>query len=262
MVGRGREKCKDRVMAKKRDRPSSTAADQAPCPQMWVDERLGHRFRDLDLLRQGLTHASVHSGQEESSNRLQQHNERLEFLGDTMLGAAIGAMAFAYYPDADEGLLSRVKSQLVSRKTLARAWDAHGLQPLAIIGPQMQHPLPISVRANLLEGLLGAIYLDGGWEAVYEAVQRLLGPALESLGAEGVAADTKNALQMWCLQHYQRLPEYHCERCGGTDHDPIFRAQVQIADHTTTAIGNSRRQAERNAAAALLQLLQATTVGQ
>lgn len=246
-------------MAKKRGQNAAKEhTETAACPSVLVAERVGYQFGDVGLLRQGVTHASVHSGQGSSEGRLQEHNERLEFLGDALLGAAIGAMAFAHYPDAAEGHLSRVKSQLVSRKVLAQVWDAHELQPIATIGPQMRLPLPVSVRANLLEGLLGAIYLDGGWDALYQAVQRLLGPVLQALGTEGVAADCKNILQMWCLEHYQQLPEYVCERCGGSDHAPIFRALVTIADARADAIGNSRRQAERNAATALLHMLQGT----
>lgn len=223
--------------------------------QQAIAQRLGFNFQDLDLLRQGLTHASHCCAQQDASARLNEHNERLEFLGDAILGSVIADLLFLHYAQADEGQLSRAKSQLASRKTLARVWKQWELMPLAILGPQISSTPPTSVCANLLEGLIGAMFRDQGWAATYQAVQKLLAHEIQALGEE-VACDAKNALQMWCLAHHQQLPGYTCQRCGGSDHAPRFCASAHILNSFAEAEGCSRRSAEQAAAALLLARLQ------
>lgn len=216
----------------------------------------GHRFADPGILEQGLTHASACSHLADAQARRSGHNERLEFLGDAFLGAAVAYLLYQRFPASDEGFLSRCKSQLVSRKTLARAFDHHQLLPHAILGGQMSSGVPSSVRANLAEGLLGAILLDGGWPALCTAVNHFLSAEFEQVANEP-RSDAKNALQMWCLEHYRLLPTYECQRCGGSDHAPRFQATVRIQGSTAQAEGGSRRGAETRAAADLLAQLQA-----
>lgn len=219
-----------------------------------VQAATGHSFSDTDLLIQGLTHASACSGQSDAGQRLVQHNERLEFLGDALLGAAVAQVLYHHHQQANEGFLSRCKSRLVSRKALAIAIDRHHLMAHAILGPQMKHGVPISVRANIAEGLLGAIYLDGGWAALCTAVEQLLAVEWQSI-SEDSGSDAKNALQMWCLEHHRNLPTYESERSGGSDHAPTFVATVSIADYSAMGEGGSRRAAETRAAGALIDQL-------
>ena len=122
----------------------------------------GHRFADLHLLEQGLSHASTCSHIEDPKERLAGHNERLEFLGDAMLGAAVAYMLYERFPEADEGFMSRCKGQLVSRKTLAKAMHQHGLLHYAHLGNQMDQDTPTSVLANLAEGLWGLFISTAG----------------------------------------------------------------------------------------------------
>ncbi|TVR45090.1 MAG: hypothetical protein EA402_05120 [Planctomycetota bacterium] len=211
----------------------------------------GHRFADFRLLEQGMTHASWCSHQSDPDLRRAAHNERLEFLGDAMLGAAVGYVLYRRFPEADEGFLSRCKSTLVSRKVLAQAMDRCGLMPHARLGMQMNGGIPLSVRANLAEGLLGAVFLDGGWPALLCAVSVFLKEDIE-LAQGGSPTDAKNHLQSWCLEHHGTLPSYRCERRGGSDHAPRFVAVVEIADLRAEGEASSRRRAEAKAAAQLL----------
>jgi ribonuclease-3 len=214
----------------------------------------GHRFADLHLLEQGLSHASTCSHIEDPKERLAGHNERLEFLGDAMLGAAVAYMLYERFPEADEGFMSRCKGQLVSRKTLAKAMHQHGLLRYAHLGNQMDQDAPTSVLANLAEGLLGAIYLDGGWLPLRHAVSALLDAQFTET-ADKPPSDAKNSLQMWGLEHHRLLPVYQSERCGGSDHEPRFHSTVRVGEHHASAQGSSRRNAEANAATELLKRL-------
>ncbi len=214
----------------------------------------GHRFADYRLLDQGLTHASVCSHLEDPQERLAGHNERLEFLGDAMLGAAVGYVLYEQFPEADEGFMSRCKGQLVSRKALAQAMRQHDLVRFAHLGNQIDQNIPQSVLANLAEGLLGAIYMDGGWTPLRHAVEALLSDQISAI-SKNPPSDAKNTLQMWGLEHHRLLPSYNSVRSGGSDHEPCFTSTVTVGKFQATAEGTSRRKAEANAAARLLNKL-------
>ncbi len=215
-----------------------------------VAAALGHRFANSSLLLQACTHTSRCGAQATPADKRRDANERMEFLGDALLGAALCALLFQRFPDLDEGPLSRLKSSLVSRATLARAIEDTGLLAHCLVGQQMSLPWPDSVKANFAESLLGAIHLDGGWEAMATAVERLLGSRLADPGIGD--EDARMRLQVWCLEHHKLLPAYTCERSGGTDHEPIFRATAIIAGQQASGEGSSRRRAEAAAATALM----------
>jgi ribonuclease-3 len=208
----------------------------------------GHAFRERGLLLRACTHSS-HPGRGPESN------ERFEFLGDALLGAALALLIHERFPAADEGQLSRLKSHLVSRSTLARAGEAAGVLAHCLVGAQMGGAWPDSVKANLVEALLAAIYFDGGWPALVEAVRRLLAGRIEDPDAG--REDARMRLQVWSLEHHQRLPEYVSARAGGSDHQPEFAAVVSIAGLSAEGRGGSRRRAEAAAAGALLALVDA-----
>lgn len=222
---------------------------------------LGHRFADRDLLLRACTHSSRLGAQASATRRLTEANERLEFLGDAMLGGALCQRLYHRSPGADEGVLSREKALLASRTTLARLFTANGLEDLCLLGAQMARPLPDSVKANLMEALLGAIFLDGGWDALVVAVDRLY--AGELSGSATSDRDAKTALQEWALAHHRSLPVYRCERSGGSDHEPSFTATVTVGDLSASGSGTSRRRAELAAAAGLaLQLRSSSASGE
>lgn len=218
-----------------------------------VAATLGYRVRDQRLLSRAFTHASRCGAQATLAEKLRDANERLEFLGDAVLGAAIAQLLFERFPEADEGQLSRLRSTLASRATLARAIEAIGLLPHCLVGAQMGPRFemwPDSVKANLMESILAAVHLDGGWDPLRVAVALLLGPWIDD--PEAGRRDARMRLQEWSLEHHKRLPDYTCERSGGTDHQPEFSATVGVAGRTAAGRGTSRRRAEAAAAEAFL----------
>lgn len=218
-----------------------------------VAQATGHRMADADLLRQGCTHASACGAQATPATKRQQANERLEFLGDAVLGAALCDLLCAAWPDADEGDLSRRKARLASRATLARIMEETGLLAHCRVGSVAGSDWPDSIKANLCEGILGAIYRDAGFPAARTAVERLYGSRLSD--AEGAADDARQRLQVWALAQHRRLPTYTCQQTGGTLHAPEFTATVAIGDQTAAGTGSSRRRAEEAAAAAFLAVV-------
>ncbi len=218
-----------------------------------IKQCLGHQFTNLELLKQAATHASACDSNASEQERLSDHNERMEFLGDTLLGASIGKLIYQEYPDANEGELSRIRSHLVSRQTLARAIEQTAILDHCRIGNNLQKPWPDSVKANIAEAILGAVFLDAGWAALDQAVQKLLGSFAESADQQQHLTDAKNQLQTWALKQHKALPSYQCQRDGGTDHEPRFTCTVHIADKSASASGSSKRQSEAKAAQALLE---------
>ncbi len=213
---------------------------------------LGHAFADSSHLQRALTHASWCGAQASNRDRLRDANERIEFLGDALLGAALCLLLVRRLPDASEGDLSRKKAQLASRATLARLMDRLAIAEHCRIGAQMQIPWPDSVKANLMESALAAIFLDAGWDACVAAVERWYG---DQLVDDDGGDDPKTALQEWALEEIGSLPTYASQRSGGSDHEPEFSATVTIADRVAHGHGRSRRKAEAAAAAAMLTQL-------
>jgi ribonuclease-3 len=221
-----------------------------------VETALGWRVGDAGLLARACTHASRCGAQATAAVRLAEANERLEFLGDALLGGALCLALYQRSAQASEGALSRRKSQLVSRETLARLIEASGLLAYCQVGQQMTVPWPDSVKANLMESILAAVYLDGGWGALVAAVERLYGERLAGV-ADDAPEDAKTALQEWALARRFKLPAYACERTGGSDHQPTFTATVTVGERTASGGGTSRRRAEVAAAQALLDQVRA-----
>lgn len=221
----------------------------------FAERVLGHRFRDPDLLLQGCTHASRLGAQASPDQRRRAANERMEFLGDAILGAAVALAVYRRHPGCDEGWLSRAKSALVSRAALARVAERCGLIAHAVIGGQVGPEPPDSVKANVVEGVIGAVFLDGGWDAGLAAVDRLLGEELAdpTLGD----ADPRMALQEWSLAQHQKLPAYATARSGGSDHAPEFTSTVSVGERSANGSGVSRKKAEAAAASALLAQIRA-----
>ncbi len=222
-----------------------------PANDALLEARLGHQFAAPALLAQALTHRS-HTGRD---------NERLEFLGDAVLGLVIGEELYRRLPLAEEGELTRLRASLVDAESLAAI--AAGLE----IGDHLRlgagelksggYRRP-SILADALEAIIGAVYLEGGLETARALVLRLYSARLASLPTKPVK-DPKTRLQEWLQSRGYELPAYELEAVWGEPHAQTFRAGCTVAALSLAATGEgaSRRRAEQEAAVALIALLEA-----
>ncbi|MGC8504421.1 MAG: ribonuclease III [Acidithiobacillus sp.] len=215
-----------------------------------LQEQLGYHFRDPQLLRQALTHRSAGG----------QHNERLEFLGDAALNFVAAAQLFSRFPKVSEGDLSRMRARLVREETLAEIAGQINLADVLILGPGEQRSGGArrhSIRADALEAVLGAAFLDGGFAAAEGIVSRLLESLMtEHLGGEELR-DPKTRLQEYLQGHGRALPIYELVEEKGQAHERRFVTRCVVSGaEETQAEDNSRRKAEQQAAALMLAQLQ------
>jgi ribonuclease-3 len=209
--------------------------------------RLGHPFADSTLLEQALTHRSTGGG----------HNERLEFLGDALLGLVIADELYRLRPHADEGELSRMRASLVRRETLAELARDLALGDHLRLGPgelKSGGYRRDSVLANGLEAVIGAAYLDGGFAAGRALLLRLYAERLANLPANAPDKDPKTQLQEYLQARGLPLPEYRVTNTSGEDHDRTFTVECLVdgAGEPFGGSGPSRRRAEQAAAARAL----------
>ena len=220
-----------------------------------IAEVLGVGCVSAERLQHALRHASSCDPRLSASERAQESNERLEFLGDAVLGGVVGWLLYERFPGATEGALTRLRARLVSRRSLAQAMRHSGLSDCAEVGSNLPRPWPESVLANLAEGLLGAVFVDGGWPAAVTAVKALLKDALAACDLDDNVVDSKNRVQEWSLAKTGSLPVYTTQRSGGSDHAPLFTCVVTVGDQQGMGEGPSRRKAEVAAAEDLLARL-------
>lgn len=208
-----------------------------------LEEVVGYVFKDPSLLRQALSHKSYAS---ESGSGV--YNERLEFLGDSVLAAVVAHALFTEYPDQPEGDLSKKKSLLVSRPSLA-AWGEEldlGAHLLLGVGEESTGGRTRqSLLANAVEALIGAIYLDGGYEPAAKFVRGWWATRHAGLAE----TDHKSRLQELLQKKYKSPPAYELTSSTGPDHDKVFKVRVRIADKPLgEGEGKSKKEAEQAAA--------------
>ncbi len=218
-----------------------------------LQSRLGHRFKDADLLRRALTHRS-HGAD---------HNERLEFLGDAVLNLAVSSLLFERFSGSDEGDLTRVRAHLVREESLHRAALMLGLPEVLKLSEGEARgggALRPSILADAVEGLLGAIYLDGGFDAAVALVRQLFGELISSTEAHSWHKDAKTELQEWLQGRHQPVPSYRIIATRGQAHAQTFvvEAAAPAYGYAEQGEGRSRRAAEQEAARSLLNRLQAS----
>ena len=212
----------------------------------------GHRFADASLLEQALTHRSAGAP----------HNERLEFLGDAVLGVLVAEALYARWPKADEGSLTRARAELVRESSLAGLARRLQVGERLTLGPgEMKsggHRRD-SILSDALEAVIGAIYLDAGFEACRSAVLPWFEEAVAAVPASKVGKDAKTRLQEWLQARQKPLPQYELKSESGEEHARVFVVRCVVADPPTSAEGEggSRRAAEQVAAEAVLQQLEA-----
>jgi ribonuclease-3 len=208
------------------------------------ERRIGYAFRDKALLVAALTHASG------AQHRLAS-NERLEVLGDAILGAVVCELLYVQYPDYLEGDLTKIKSVVVSRQTCAKISEALGLQEFLILGKGMsiQPNVPPSLLADVFESLAAAIYLDGGDASVREFIQRYMGPEIELAAAGELGGNYKSLLQQMAQRENGSTPTYQLLDEKGPDHSKCFKISAQIGrTQYQPAWGPNKKEAEQRAA--------------
>lgn len=217
-----------------------------------LQSRLQHSFNDPQLLARALTHRSFSS----------EHNERLEFLGDSVLNLAVAAMLFDQLRALPEGDLSRVRANLVKQDTLHQLAVGLGLPEVIRLGEGEArsggHKRP-SILADALEAVIGAVYLDAGFGAAQALVQRLFRDVQISPQMSAAAKDPKTELQEWLQGRKLKLPVYRVAGTLGAAHKQTFDVECEIPElgAAERGIGASRRAGEQAAAAAMLMTLKA-----
>ena len=214
-----------------------------------LEDRIGYKFADKELLERALTHISALSG----GNRAASY-QRLEFLGDHVLGLVISDMLYRAFPKANEGELSRRLADLVRKETCAEVARAMDLGPVLKLGSSESHAggrRRTTILADVCEALVGAVFIDGGYNAADELIarfwkERMLKP-LRPL------RDPKTILQEWAQARGLPTPDYRELARTGPHHDPEFRVAVVLPDRPPAeGIGSSKRAAEQAAAAEML----------
>lgn len=208
------------------------------------EERIGYVFTDKELLKCALTHASG------AETRLAS-NERLEFLGDAILGGIVCEMLYKLFPELLEGDLTQIKSAVVSRQTCARLSSNLGLGEFIIVGRGISAvaQFPSSLLSNTFESLVAAIYLDGGADCVREFIVRHLQGEIEIAHTGRGDLDYKSMLQQTIQREMNTTPTYVVIEEKGPDHSKQFLVSAQISGKTyTPAWGHNKKEAEQRAA--------------
>lgn len=218
----------------------------APVPPLFL-ERLGYGFRDPALLDQALTHRS-HGFP---------NNERLEFLGDGVLGCAVAEALYERFPDLPEGRLTPLRAALVREETLAEVAHALGVERLVRLGEGERQGAPEvrpSILADAVEAIFGAVFLDGGYEAARAAILRVYGARIDALDPDAEDKDAKTRLQETLQAQRLKLPEYRVTAVRGAAHRATFEVECVVEDLGLRALGTgtSRRRAEQQAAEGVL----------
>ena len=208
-----------------------------------LESIIGYCFEDTAILKEALTHKSF-----AGEHRATHHNERLEFLGDSILGAIVADYIYSQCPHSEEGVLSKIKSNLVSRHNLylwAKQLElgrflrlGHG--ELSTGGRQRD-----SILSNAMEAVLGAVYLDGG----YEAAQQVILPWVRTQELTQDSGDYKSILQEYVQKRTRDVPQYEVVQTVGPEHDKIFTVEVSIdGKKVGVGKGHSKKLAEQDAA--------------
>ena len=222
-----------------------------------LEERLQYRFQSAELLQQAVTHRSYGIV----------HNERLEFLGDSVLNCVVAQMLFTKYARLDEGDLSRLRANLVKQQSLSEIAERLGLSDFLRLGEGemksggFRRP---SILADTLEAVFGAVFVDGGFEGARAVIGRLFEPVLKSVDPKTLGKDSKTLLQEYLQAKRLPLPVYTVVETRGAAHNQEFEVECSVPklDVGVRGSGRSRRGAEQSAAKLALELAQATAQAQ
>ena len=207
-------------------------------------EVVGYRFRQPELLRASLTHAS-------GANTRLASLERMEFLGDAVLGLVVCEQLYQRFPDYQEGDLTKIKSVVVSRRTCARIGKELDLGDFVFLGRGMHvhGTVPPSIVADVYEALVAAIYLDGGLEPAKKFILEYMGPEIEEVAESASGGNYKSVLQQVAQREFNATPQYLVLDEKGPDHSKCFKIAAVIGRHTYPgAWGRTKKEAEQRAA--------------
>lgn len=233
--------------SRKRSCGKSDTLDKAAA---WLHKSLAYTFKDDSLLRQALTHRSAAGP----------NNERLEFLGDAVLDLVVTELLYAETGDTSEGQLSRLRATLVKDATLAEIAAGLGLGDQLVLGPGEKKSgghHRSSILADALEAIFAAVYIDAGLAAAREVINRAYGDRLHNLPEAEDLRDPKSRLQEFLQSKQMSLPEYTLQKTSGKAHRQTFEISCKVAelDAVTIGTGSSRRDAEQEAALAMLETI-------
>lgn len=215
-----------------------------------LSKKINYEFRDPSYLKIALTHRSKGG----------EHNERLEFLGDAVVNFVIAEILFQQFPRATEGELSRWRASLVNRDALAELAKEFDLGPYLLLGPgelRSGGSERQSILSCAMEAIIGAVYMDGGFDVVKERIMAWYEPMLQSLSSAASHKDPKTLLQEYLQSRRLALPIYAVEAIQGEAHQQLFTVSCQVdgIEEKTLGKGTSRRRAEQDAAQAMLGVI-------
>lgn len=226
--------------------------------------KLDHRFNDEALLLQAVTHSSFFNEKNSQKAQIEADNERLEFLGDAVIGLVVAQSLMQQFPNASEGKLSRWRSSLVSRKTLAEIALSLGMNDWILLGRGERRAggaVKVSILAGVFEAVVGALYLDGGLDKAFQFLKDSYAPWLTALTElkESEARklfDMKTHLQEKTQELYRTVPTYKLVDTWGPEHEKIFKVEIQIIGRSVAhGEGRSKKEAEQKAAQTALEIL-------
>lgn len=215
-----------------------------------LERKLNYSFKDKALFKQALTHKSAHA----------KHNERLEFLGDAILNLVIADLLYQQFAKASEGSLTRARASLVKKLTLSEVAVELTVGDYLQLGMGEQRSGGFrreSILADAMEAIIGAIYIDAGFDAAYQSIRRWFAARLNLLKPENQEKDPKTRLQEWLQAHQKPLPKYQIISIVGEPHAQIFTVSCEVEGISPTVEGSgvSRRFAEQQAADRILEII-------
>jgi ribonuclease III len=227
-----------------------------------LENKLFYTFKDPQMLQLALRHKS-HANEARRQGITKEdfvalHNERLEFLGDAVLGLVMSDFLSEKFPHVDEGRLSKMRSLLVKEETLAQVARSIALGEHLLLGKGEEHTdgrNKDSILSSCYEAVLGAIYLDGGLPAVFQTVRLHFASLLEEVAMLSRLSDTKTQLQELCQARFRRSPNYQVVSEVGPDHEKLFEVKVMVDGLERYGKGRNKKEAEQNAARFLLEAL-------
>ena len=220
-----------------------------------IEQKLGYHFQSKELLAEALRHSSYVNEQPASDLR---DNERLEFLGDAVLNLIVGHMLMECYPQMKEGDLSRTRANLVNETQLATMARSIGLGSYLQLGKgeiQTHGMEKNSILAGAYEALIAALYLDSGYKATFNIIEKNFLPILDQVQSASDSYDYKSRLQEWVQEKHGAIPNYKVVNEEGPDHDKTFWVSVRVFGIEAQGTGKNKKTAEQDAAREALEIL-------